>query len=240
MPTRKAHRAGSAGAAKPQLKAWSYSRLRTYEECPRKAKYQYLDKLGSDKPTPKAMARGSEIHAECEKWLRSRATAIPESMQMFTKEFRKLRKIRNLQVEQQWAFTEDWGNADWFDTTGETWARIVVDAAGIITEKKKQVYRIIDFKTGKVREENEKQLELYALAGFHLQGVDLVRGELWYLDQGEIVELTYAPSEIPAIDKAWRARAKRMTADKRFPTTPSHSSCNWCDFKKAKGGPCRY
>lgn len=224
---------------KPQMLAWSYSRLNMYEECPQKTKFKHLDKL----PEPaagKAMQRGSKIHEECETWLRSKETAIPESMKLFAREFRTLRKITNLQIEQQWAFTNEWKPADWFDTTGNTWVRIVVDAAGIVNKGKKLTYRIIDFKTGKVRDKNDEQLELYGIAGFHLQGVDAVQGELWYLDSGDIVELKYSLDEMAGIEKKWRSRANILTRDRLFAPTPSHSNCQWCAFKKAKGGPCQY
>lgn len=228
------------GKVLPGIKAWSFTRLRDYELCPLKAKFKHVDKL--KEPGNKAMDRGLRIHKECELWLKSKKKSMPKSMELFATDFRELRRISNLEVEQNWAFTTGWQEADWFDTTGNTWVRIKVDAAGIVKEKGKLVYRLIDYKTGKIRPEHEDQLDLYALAGFHRQGVDLVRGELWYLDQSgdNVIELEYAPEEVNGLDKKWRARANRMTKDQKFVAKPSHSNCLYCHFKKAKGGPCKF
>jgi CRISPR/Cas system-associated exonuclease Cas4 (RecB family) len=225
---------------KPKIiKAWSFSRLNVYEECPAKAKYKYIDKL-NEGPKGKALERGSKIHKLAESYLSKKLQVadMPEELDLFEEEFHELRKTKGLQLEGQVAFNADWDEVDWFDD--DVWVRLVFDGAAIIEENDKVIYRIIDFKTGKIRQKNELQLELYALAGFALQGVDIVRGELWYLDQGELVELEYDYDQLDAIDKAWRARSDRMLNDRSFKPTPSTSACQWCPFTKSKKGPCKY
>lgn len=243
----------SASAAANTITAWSFSRLSVYEQCPAKAKYQIIDKLPTSQND--AMARGNNIHKMCEKYVKGQLDALPEELQLFDEEFDQLYNMFHYQQngvtvrpEEKWAFTKTWVPTDYFGVN--TFLRVVVDCA-ILNEKEGRL-TIIDYKTGKIRDGYDDQLNLYAAAGFAMfPGVSTISTELWYLDQGEIkgggeevdddgkpIGL-YERDSHDSLVKAWDKRIKSMIVDKRFAPKPSNL-CRWCDFSKANGGPCEY
>lgn len=222
--------------------AWSYTRLLDWEECPLKAKLKHLDKL--KEPESPAMARGSAIHKEAEAYATGQLAKLPESLKLFKEEFTAVRKLsKRLLVEQQWGIAEDWSSTDWFDSDAlkrglpKPWLRVVIDLGFKASAK---LARMIDHKTGKIRDTHKDQLELYALAGFaqpEMKTVSEVSSELWYLDQGEIVEAKFKRKDAPDLQAKWRRRSLPMLADETFPACPGNG-CRWCPFGKSKGGPC--
>ena len=198
-----------------KIKAWSFSRFRDYDDCPRKARYKHVDKIQEPIPSPEdepdhPLNRGSRIHKEAEVWLLKcreilRANIaradndvelalppLPESLETFTEEFQALAlDAENIHVEQEWAFTRDWKITDWFSMRGlkAAWCRVKLDCAHLVSNG---VVRSIDFKTGKCKPQMVEtyidQLSLYALATFLMfADVDEVQGELWFLDPGILV-----------------------------------------------------
>lgn len=145
-------------------------------------------------------------------------------------------------VEDQWAFTNTWGETAWNDWV-KCWVRIKVDCAHHLDE---ETLRVRDWKTGKFREEmNEEyleQLELYALTALLLHPhIQKVETELVYLDEGKIFKApkVYTRADIPALKKLWEKRVTPMLKDKRFAPRPNNK-CRWCHFSKSKGGPCKF
>lgn len=213
-----------------KITAWSYSRYQTYTQCPRKAKYKFVDKLPEEQGD--AAARGELIHKEGEVYLKG-AKEPPESFGMYRASLAVLRKKKAV-AEQEWAFTREWKPTSWF--AKDAWVRVKADAVQVGTKKA----RVIDFKTGKRREEHLTQLSLYALATFILFLVNKVTVELWYLDDdlGPLVA-EYTRDAMPHLMVEWENKSKPLLTDTMFAPNPSYL-CRWCAFSKAKGGPCEY
>lgn len=218
--------------ATQQFTAWSYSRYNDYTKCPAYAKYSHLDKL--PQPGSIYLERGSLVHKSAENFATNKVKKLPEELKLFIDEFKDLRK-RKLEIESQWAVDKNWKKADWF--AKNTWCRMVVDAAHTID---KTSFKVIDYKTGKVREENKKQLGLYALGAFsrypHLQTVVT---SLWYLDQGIEVEENFKSSQVPELKKFWIKETKAMLNDTTFAPRPN-DSCRYCHYRKDNGGRCKF
>lgn len=255
------------------INAWSYSRFSTYDQCPRKAKYQIIDKAPFK--TNDAMLRGKIIHTLAELFvkdsLKNSSTvlankrdfpsippdfqkyadgefdfkAVPVELELFDEEFIQLRgmfKNRKgifVNPELQWAFTRNWTPCEWF--APQAWCRIMVD--NFVINEKEGKATIIDYKTGKNRGGYEQQLKLYAAGAFALYPqLQEVRPELWFLDEGEIVEREEGPytnDDADDLIKEWTKLVKPMLVDKRFAPKPSNL-CRWCDFSKTNGGQCEY
>lgn len=229
-------RAKAAGRRVQRFTAWSYSRLQSYDECPLKARLKFIDKL-EEGPPGKALLRGTKIHEEAEAYLNAKRAPkkFPATLEIFAAEFKMLRKLRAI-AEGESAFTADWEPTGWFDS--DTWCRVKTDANYMSNDN---VYVVIDFKTGQLRQWHENQLELYGLAGLiENPDADSVRAELWYLDHGDIVEMEYTHEQKDELIDKWSGKVKKMMADGLFKPTPSNNSCQWCNFKKAKGGPCEF
>lgn len=246
------------------ITSFSYSRLNDYADpafgCPRKAKYKHVDRL----PTPgsPAMMRGNAIHRMAELYITKKRITFPAVQEAFRRDagtytrdlydehlsdwkdkifpvfeehFDDLRRVGG-QAESQWAFTKGWeSTCSWFDRNA--WARLVVDWW---EEFDDGTASVIDFKTGKLNDGHREQLELYAIGTFTLcPDVEEVTGELWYLDQGEIVEETFKRAALQPLIKRWDKKTKALLTDRVFEPRPGFH-CRYCPFSKEKGGPCEF
>lgn len=230
-----------------KITAWSYSRLRDWETCPFKAKQKHVLKM--KEPDSPAMARGSAIHKLAEDYVKGDLKKIPKELVNFKKEFDEIRKVNQVFVEEQLTFNakfELMGADGWFDRSA--WCRVKMDLRAIV----KGVMRLIDHKTGKVKDDHIDQLEFYALVGFILEpDIDTVAAELWYLDQAgkeRIRKETFYRKNFDKIKGRWLKRVKPMLVDTAFHPKPN-PTCKFCFFnandKTYQGapkpkGPCRF
>lgn len=244
--------------------AWSYSRYSDYKLCPLKFKLKHIDKL--KEPGSPAMERGSAIHKLGETFLTAPQLepvpvpktrkkpvideiVIPIEYANFQEEMVQLRGLSPL-VEQQWGFTQAWEPAaasardphGWF--AGDTWLRIVTDVTVVYDD---DTADIVDFKTGKMYDTNQEQMELFSCGPFmKFPKVEAITTRLWYLDVPDpkgnganVVEQQFSRDDFERIKGEWTQRIVPMFKDKRFAPTPN-DKCRWCHFSRAKGGPCKY
>jgi putative RecB family exonuclease len=221
------------------ITAWSYSRYADYKQCPLRFKLKYIDKM--QEPGSPAMQRGGDIHKEGENYLtakpgKGKALKVPAAYAHFAEEMEQLRTLDPM-VEQQWGFTRQWTPTSWFGS--DTWLRIVCD---VVVKYDDDTVDLIDFKTGRKYDTNEEQVELFSCAPFiKWPEVEVVQTRLWYVDQAKDNEVlrTYTRDDFEGIRKSWEAKIVPMFKDKRFAPTPN-DKCKWCNFSKAKGGPCKF
>lgn len=220
-----------------KIKAWSFSLWKTYQQCPRKVKLNKID--GIKEPGSAAMDRGTDIHADAERYVKEPTSPMAESLKLYRKEFLKLRELGDIvKPEEEWAFNQKWEPVPW--KVG--WVRLKMDCYYITTVKGKRVMTIIDYKTGKVYEDNKKQLSFYALAGFlRFPDVDSINVELWYLDQGpkHTHKDSYVAKELEDMKAAWVAASTPLLNDTIFAPRPGWY-CRFCFYSAAKNGNCEY
>lgn len=219
--------------------AWSFSAWELYTQCPAKYKYAKIDKL-PDPPGP-AMARGRAVHKSVEDFLKQPTSSFPVEAAKFAKLVYELAQFPKLLVEQQWAFDRDWREAPWFgkrDGSGkQPWLRSVVDA-GVIYED--HAVEVIDWKTGKLYEENKEQVELFALSAMvRYPMAPTVTTRLAYLDSGDELISEHKAADRDKLKAKWEKAVVPMFTDTVFAPRPN-SKCKWCNFSKSKSGPCRY
>lgn len=221
--------------SKDTITSWSYSRYSTYTGCPRKAYFSYVLKIKT--PEVPAMARGTEIHEQAEDFMCGTHQNLPESLHMYREEFETLREnFTNIAwgTEIEWAFNKKWGSTGWFDE--DCWLRIKVDLA---YKDDDENLTVVDYKTGKVRDNYQEQLSLYALGAFLSSDVRRVKTQLWFLDHGHTTTVFYNREDVGVLKKNWNNRVARMMKDKYFLPTPGYM-CRFCDYSKSKGGQCEY
>lgn len=242
------------------IQAWSYSRFSTYDQCPRKAQYQYIHRL--PEPDSTAGMKGTRVHAiaamiatgklpppskdnrafyaELPAILKSKT--FPEELATFQQEFKELRKIASVQVESDWAFRKDWTPCGWFDR--DCWLRIKVDLHWLAQRKNGRgrvtEVEIRDHKTGKWSKDHVLQRSLYGLGAFLMYpDAAVVRAAHWYLDLGKEESDTWVRKDLPGLQQEWLNRTTAMLNDTTFAPRPS-DKCRWCHFRKANGGPCEF
>ena len=220
-----------------QIKAWSYSRLVDYKQCPLRAKLKYIDR--ASEPGSAAMDRGALIHEEAAAYVRGELKRLPNDLKLFKQEFQVLKKLNAatpLAVEMQWAFTDKWAPCDWFGP--QAWCRMVLD---VVTPHIDGAMRIIDHNTGRNRfEEQRPQLSLYAVGGFmRYPEVNEITTEFWYTDQGELCSDIFYRKDLLKLKALWAGEVKALLRDHMFAPRPS-DKCRWCHYSKAKVGLCPY
>ena len=212
------------------IKAWSYSRWSTFTQCPRKAKYLYIDKMYD--PGSTAMDRGKTIHKILEDYLKT-GGEVPDALKLIASEVIAARE-RDALSELELAFFRGWEKCSWFDQA--CWCRVKIDVAVFSKEGEKAT--IIDLKTGK-NKDYSKQLELYALAA--LKGwpeIKEVTVGLWYSDSGDVLYKEFERgADEERLTKYWEAEAAKLENEELFPTKTS-PLCGWCHFRKGNKGVC--
>lgn len=111
---------------------------------------------------------------------------------------------------------------------------------------------VIDWKTGRVYEKHKEEREFYAavcaLKAREL-GImfDRVAAAYVYIDQGTVDPFNWADPKSSAswsIDEMgaalvkWSAEMVEIGTAEKFIYTPGDPQCRWCDYCKAKSGPC--
>jgi CRISPR/Cas system-associated exonuclease Cas4 (RecB family) len=218
----------------PVIQGLSHSRLTVYEQCPRKAKYKFIDRL--EEPGSTAMDRGKDIHTELQLYLEGKQP-MPEYLKCEELEefYSDLAMLPGVQCEQQIAFTKTWQPVEWFGRG--VWMRVAMDAAvqegGRVT--------VLDHKTGKHYPEHEQQAELYALAALHhWPDAPAVRVVFAYVDIPAMGEKTYTRADdFELLTALVNKRTALIAKDTTFVALPS-PKCRWCHFRKSNGGPCEH
>ena len=221
-----------------KINAWSYSRWSTYDECPQRARFVYIDKL--PEPGSQAMERGSQIHKTLERYVQD-----SNAMCEIPHEFGRLRgmarvyKVRGAKPEVQVAFNRAWQRVDWFSP--DVYVRGIFDL--VVVDNGQAV--VIDYKTGKYRDSHEEQGELFALLAFlAYPATSSVRVEFWYVDAKPDercrTERVYKRVDwLDRLKEKWQRRGDEMTTAEDFPARPGQA-CRWCHFRAANGGQCRH
>lgn len=214
--------------------ATGFSKLDCFRACPRKFKYQFIDKLPQGEPGP-ALVHGSTIHDGLEAYLRGWQADPPAEAEKWRESLDALRKQPTMEPEQNLGFDKNWKKLpDWFHK--DTWLRVKMDAYYFDAEE----LVVIDFKTGKYRVPSTDQVELYACAGIELAPhVKQVRAEFWFIDTEETYSKVYTIPEIHAARKKFELATAPMYNETQWKPTPSRE-CRWCPYSKSKGGPCDF
>ena len=211
---------------------WGYSKLETFEKCPQKFKFQFIDKL--PQPGSAAMERGSKMHDSIETYLNGWTKELIPECQSFQEPIDALKKSafvaeQAIGLDKQWNKLSDWFHAD-------TWLRAKADAMYTFADK----LVVIDFKSGKYRVPSTDQVELYAIVGGALYPeAKQVTAEYWYLDTGEVYSKDYTQEELKKLRTKYEKRAAPMYVNTTWNPEPS-MECRWCPYSKTKGGKCAY
>jgi hypothetical protein len=215
------------------VRAWSYSALKVFEDCPYRTYIQRVRRV--QEPSSPAAARGTDIHNEAEGYVNGEIGDFPPSLEKFKSQFEELRQLyidAKVELEGEWGFNLEWAPVGWMGA--DTWARIKLDA--LVNESETSA-RVIDYKTGK-KFGNEiahsQQCLLYAIATFfRYPHLEFVQTELWYLDKGETTTKSYTRADAMQFAPGFHKRAITMTTCEDFAPTPSKQACRWCSFKNA-------
>ncbi len=227
-----------------RMTAWGFTRWKDYEKCPAFAKYKHVMKITPQHEIKNEhIDHGNTVHQLGAHVVRGVLKKFPKELGSFEQEFKDLRQNK-AKAEDEWAFNSKFETVDWF--AKECWLRIKVDACYLRQERGARSImhtkaKIVDYKTGKIHaEEHADQRGLYALGAFYMYpDIAEVVVEHWYIDSGEIEDDTFKRADLPKLESKWRQRTRAIMADTSFAPRPG-SYCRWCDYSKAKKGPCKF
>lgn len=163
------------------MAAWSYSSIKTFEQCPKKYFHLRVAKDVKDEPG-EAADYGTAVHEAAEHYIRD-GVPIPEKFAYMRPVVERLEKIPgDKHCELKLGVTRDFNPCGFFDP--DVWWRGIADLL-IIDGKKAWC---VDYKTGKsAKYADTKQLDLLAGAVFvHFPEVERVKSSLIYVVSGEL------------------------------------------------------
>ena len=163
------------------IKPWSFSRIKAFEQCPKKF---YHLKIAKDytEPETDAMSYGTAFHLAAEEYVRD-GTTIPDNFKFAKPALDGLKAKRgNKLCEIKMGLDENLEPCGFFDKTSKS-----------------------------AKYADKGQLELMALATFkHYPEVDTVRAGLLFVISRDLIKDTYTKDMIPVLWSKWLANYKRM------------------------------
>lgn len=210
---------------------WSYSSVSTYEECPSKWKYSYIDNLPW--PSSAAMARGTRMHTMAEDYVKGNINFCPPEIKKIGPLMEQL-KARKAKTEEVWLLDKTWTPTE---DPAQAWVKAIIDVHHIEGD----TLYVKDYKSGRMYDSHRGQLELYGIMGLlRYPEVTRVATSAVYMDDGfEGMDGSIIRAMLPKMIPVWEEKAQRMMADDTWEPRPS-SACRWCSYKKENGGPCPY
>lgn len=206
------------------MQAWTYSRLESFETCPKKFYHLNVAKDYYDPPT-EATKWGERVHKAMEDRI-TIGTPLPEGMGQWESLADKIATLPGEKyAEIKLAIDRGFQPTDW----KSAWSRGIADL--LVTYKNTAV--VLDYKTGK-RKPSE-QLALYAAYAFayYPQIEKVTTGFVW-LKEKKIDKKGFERSEVPVIWQEFLPKIRKLeSAYERdsWPARPSGLCRGWCPVK---------
>jgi hypothetical protein len=189
--------------------AWSYSSLKTFQQCPRKYYHTKVAKDVKDSDT-QATLYGKSVHSAAEEYIRD-GVALPPQFGYLEPMLEQLKEIPGEKhCELRLGLTEDLEPCDFF--ADNVWWRGVADL--VIIDKEKKLAYSVDYKTSKnARYADIKQLDLVATALFkHFPEVERIKSALMFVVSNEFVRAVHKPENIEIYLEKPKQDLNRLTA----------------------------
>lgn len=225
--------------------AWSYSRLLKFEQCPKQFWHMNVMKDVKEVPTEQ-QDWGTFVHKAFEDRV-AKQKPLPEDLQKHEDLVAALTSgtPRQILVEQQWALTRDLRPTGWFDRN--VWCRFKGDLVrvdptpvnGAAPPLPEDVALLVDYKTGKIKED-ESQLKLGAAFTFeHFPTVGLVKSLFLWVKTEALSRLDVLRRDKPQIWAEFMPRVARMEKAYNEADMPAQPSplCNWCPVTACAHNP---
>lgn len=209
--------------------AWSYSRLETFELCPRQFQLKNILKPENFKFIENEITkRGKKVHSALEAALLGEP--LPEELSHVAPIVSAIRaEYPQVQCERDIAFDADLQLCDWFNTK-ICFFRAQLDVLAVNGSKA----IIYDWKTGKVRDKPD-QLRLYAAVVFLLYPeVKEVHTAFIFVDHNKVCDAVYTRDQFVGIWHEFNERAELIqiaNEQNHWPPRKNHL-CNWCEATK--------
>ena len=218
---------------KPKPFAWSYSKLKNFEVCPKRHYNVDVAKTFKEEEG-EALQWGNAVHKALALRCGPSQTALPKHMAGYERwAARVVTPPGNILTEQQLAIDEDFAATKWFATDakrsgqGEPWYRGIADVLKIADK----VALAVDWKTGKIIDDAPQLALLAACIFAHHPNVQKVRSEFIWLKEDASTRQDFGRADMPAI---WSGLWPRIDALKlahetsNYPPKPGFLCRRYC------------
>lgn len=204
---------------------WSYSSLSLFQQCPKK--YHHLRVLKDYKePESQQMRYGLDLHKAAEEYIKS-DTPLPEGFAFMQPVLEKLKSLEGEKhCEYRLGLTRSLEPCGFFDK--DVWWRGIADLLILNGD----VARPLDYKTGKDKYADLKQLEILTLAVFkHFPQVRTSKAGLLFVVHNNFIKETYTKDNEMTMWAKWIPETERL--EKAFETDvwnakPNFTCKAWC------------
>lgn len=215
-----------ATTAQPKPFAWSYSRLKAYEDCPLRYVETQIKKTFTDKTSDQTW--GDMVHAALAQALRT-GEPLPTKFHIYQKWVDKVAQTDGeLLVEEdcRWAVNRELRPVPWF--AKDCWLRCIADAIKIDYP----VALVVDWKAGKSANVDPIQLTLTSLMMFlQFPKLQAVRSDfVWLQEDCQTTQVLYKNEAadqwallMPRVE-----RLRQATMKDNFPPMPGRFCKRWC------------
>jgi RecB family exonuclease len=223
-------------ARTPKSFSFSYSKLKNYENCPKR---YYHTSIAYDVPeeTSPHLVYGDKAHSALANAI-EKGAPLPEDFAQWQKHVDRFRAdpekphIKTL-VEQKLAIDENFQPCEW--KSSSAWFRGIVDVAKVAPRSA----LVADFKTGKIQEDCV-QLALFSQLIFsHYPKIEAIRTQFIWLKDDVETEEKFERKEMADLWAALLPRVetlKEATENNEFPAKPT-ALCRWCPVTSCASHP---
>jgi putative RecB family exonuclease len=227
----------------------SFTSIDTYENCPAKWRFQYVDGLG--RGSSPYLSFGSSIHEALE-WFHKRPVPVAPSLDELLERFEEVWIPEGYASPDEEARWRDHGrdvltryhaeNSDPFILPAGIEAPFTIEIEGVqVSGKIDRLdrlpgggYEVIDYKTNrklppKAKVEKDLQLSIYHLAARELWDIDPERLTMYYVLPGHRISTSRTPAQLDDVRRRIATVAERIEAG-RFDPSPN-PLCGWCAFQ---------
>jgi hypothetical protein len=204
----------------------SYSKLKSYESCPRK--YEQVDVLKKYKETSEQLAWGNTVHSALEHALKD-GTPLPTSMKPWQKWIDMVNLLPGeLFVEMKCALTRDLQPTEYFGPM--VWWRGRLDVLKVDHDNKRAA--LIDYKTGAHKHDTTQLLFNAACAFASHPHIEKIRATFIWLQDDDISADTFTREDVATalrgtlLDRIGALESAHQT--QHFPPTPSGLCVRYC------------
>ena len=212
------------------LAAWSFSRIKSFEDCPKAFWHVSVKKDIPFQETP-ATKEGKETHLSIASYLKGEIKNLPLHLRHHEPFFTKIKNAPGEKIiEQQIALNARYGITDWFakanHPSGEAYLRVISDCTILNGEHGV----IFDWKTGK-RSDDFTQLKLTAATTFLLAPeVKSIKVAFYWMKEKAAPSRELTRDEAPEVWNEILPRVQRYQEahdTNSFPARPG-KNCKWC------------
>ena len=210
--------------SKPKPFAWSYSKLKNYETCPKR--HHHVDVLKDIKEEESEhISYGNAVHKALAEAI-SGVNPLPKPFEGLGPWVDRVTKTDGIiLVEQQLAITKELNRTEWF--AKDAWYRGIADVIKIVGP----VAVVLDWKTGKIQEDGV-QLALMAQCVFaHHPSIEKIRTEFVWLKEDATTRADFMRADMVSV---WAGLLPRVKTPEdaytggNFPPKPGYLCRRFC------------